>query len=843
MLTLDNALQHLNHFCASLGLGAYVSGLAQFEFIEKSPGNVTAKVMLPIAVDPALRSACSLESWRTERMARKDAAFEAFKALHSAGLVNDNLLPWQYEANEQAEKSRLPDYRPSMVQVLPSYDPWQTIIQHQHANPNVWYRTLLEVSTNGAEPMQMILLTPNLMPEIPEVSLYWNRTKRYVAKTSWLSGIVLSSEDIQSLRHITEKILTSVFHFKETTNDFLWLLAPKDTDETLAWSSSLEGEQPALKVVTQAQDHSPDCGIVTFEGRKYLLDKIVSLHDQEMADLDEPQLLVTRFPKRRDFLHPIPADQNRNEAYTRIEQVPASECTMSKLPARYSIFALLFPSILHKFEVYMTVQSLMDTILKPVSFTAEDLPMITTAVTSAATGEENNYEKLEFLGDTILKFIASIHLMANNLRWPESYLTATKGRIVSNAFLSRASLAAGLDQYIITKRFTGAKWQPRYLSQMPVDSHSERTEEKSSKVVADVIESLIGASYVIGGLPKAFTCMQVLLPLEKWNSVPEATQVLHEAAPVEIATKNLDVVEQLIGHTFEKKFLLLEALTHASYTGPHAHGSYERLEFLGDAVLDYIITKRIFQRGLSHEKMHLIRSAIVNASILAYCMVELAVPEETTNKLTMQAEVHHRALWQFLRSGSHHLVAARDSALKEHMKVREQIAASLQHDMSFPWHLLALIDAPKFLSDIVESVIGAIHVDSCGSIPACESFIGRLGIFGYVDRIMNDDVDVRHPKVRLGILAIEKDVKYVRIAKDQDEGGRSSKLYRCQVMVGGKNVGGAVEGLKRLATETIAAWRAVSELERGVDSMMEGDSDGEDVFYDAQGGVQLSLGE
>ncbi|CAO2651114.1 Nn.00g094110.m01.CDS01 [Neocucurbitaria sp. VM-36] len=847
LLTFDNAIQHLYHFCASLGSGRFITTAPQFDFLDEPPDQTIARVTLPISVDPTVRSAKSLKSWKTERMARKDAAFEAYRALYNVGLVNDNLLPSRYEVDEEAAHFQTSDYRPSVVPVLPTFDPWLSIARHHHANPHVWYRRMLEVCTSEEHPIYMVLLTPDTMPEIPELILHWNETKRYRVKSSWLPGKPLSNQEIQLLRSITWRILQSVLYVEKGTYDFLWLLAPCDQTGNISnssalidWHTSTEGEQSALEYMTEGRLVPVDWGLVTHQGQRYILKSLNVSQPQHVPSLEDVQLQVVRLPKRRDFLHPVPDSQDKNDAYTKIETLPASECTAANLPASYSIFALLLPSILYRLEVQMIADTARTTILKPVLLEPPHVPIIVTALTSSATGEEDNYERLEFLGDTILKFIASVHLMAENLNWPESFLTGKKGKIVSNAFLSRATLASGLDQFIITKRFTGAKWRARYISQILANEMPPLKEERSSKVVADVIESLIGASYVIGGLPKAYACIQTLLPTEDWTRIPDANQVLYNAAPSQDTIHGFAIVERLIGYTFTKKSLLVEALTHASYTGPNAHCSYERLEFLGDAVLDYIITTRLFNSELSHHKMHLVRSAIVTGSFLTYSMFETQVEEELTDKSTMQPEIHHRALWQFLRSGGHELIAARDIALKQHMNVREQIAAALEHGTTFPWHVLALIDAPKFLSDIVESVIGAIYVDSCGEFSACEVFVRRLGIIDNVDRILHDKIDVTHPKVRLGILAVEKDVKYVQVKDEQGDCVNDSKMYRCQVKVGGECVGGVVEGLRRLSAETIAAWKAVEILEHEADTVMS-DIEEEDTFVDAEegGGVML----
>ena len=56
--------------------------------------------------------------------------------------------------------------------------------------------------------------------------------------------------------------------------------------------------------------------------------------------------------------------------------------------------------------------------------------------------------------------------------------------------------------------------------------------------------------------------------------------------------------EQYLGIPFENKSLLLRALTHRSYLNeaPFVHADNERLEFLGDAVIDLIVAEVLYQR-------------------------------------------------------------------------------------------------------------------------------------------------------------------------------------------------------------------------------------------------------
>ncbi|MDE7348471.1 MAG: ribonuclease III, partial [Clostridia bacterium] len=48
-------------------------------------------------------------------------------------------------------------------------------------------------------------------------------------------------------------------------------------------------------------------------------------------------------------------------------------------------------------------------------------------------------------------------------------------------------------------------------------------------------------------------------------------------------------IETLIGYNFDDKSLLQRALTHPSYSHIHGGQNYQRLEFLGDSIVDFVI--------------------------------------------------------------------------------------------------------------------------------------------------------------------------------------------------------------------------------------------------------------
>ena len=54
-------------------------------------------------------------------------------------------------------------------------------------------------------------------------------------------------------------------------------------------------------------------------------------------------------------------------------------------------------------------------------------------------------------------------------------------------------------------------------------------------------------------------------------------------------------LEKSIGYTFQNKELLKNALTHTSYAYENHVASNEKLEFLGDSILEFISSKYIYQ--------------------------------------------------------------------------------------------------------------------------------------------------------------------------------------------------------------------------------------------------------
>ncbi len=74
--------------------------------------------------------------------------------------------------------------------------------------------------------------------------------------------------------------------------------------------------------------------------------------------------------------------------------------------------------------------------------------------------------------------------------------------------------------------------------------------------------------------------------------------------------ENLNKLQEEIGYNFKNVILLKTALTHTSYAYEHKVKSYERLEYLGDSILEFISSEYLFQNyeNLSEGEMTKVRA-------------------------------------------------------------------------------------------------------------------------------------------------------------------------------------------------------------------------------------------
>ena len=217
-------------------------------------------------------------------------------------------------------------------------------------------------------------------------------------------------------------------------------------------------------------------------------------------------------------------------------------------------------------------------------------------------------------------------------------------------------------------------------------------------------------------------------------------------------------LEEAIGYEFTNPDLLRAALTHRSYTSEDpAAGDYERLEFLGDAVLQLAVTERIYAGypDMPEGQMAKLRAAIVSEEVLAEVAARLGI-------------------------GSHLRVGK-----------GEEVTGGREKS--------------SILSDVVEALLGAVYLDG-GYAVAAETTLLHVG--GEIDQRAHAP-GVQDFKTRLQEALAKKGSKPdYRVS---DEGPDHDKVFHAEVLVDGRLIGAGSGGSKK-AAEQAAAEKALRVL-------------------------------
>jgi len=221
-------------------------------------------------------------------------------------------------------------------------------------------------------------------------------------------------------------------------------------------------------------------------------------------------------------------------------------------------------------------------------------------------------------------------------------------------------------------------------------------------------------------------------------------------------------LEAALGVVFSDKNLLREALTHRSYLNENPEWGVphnERLEYLGDAVLELAVSDHLFREFRDKEEGELttLRAALVNFQMLASVAHEMGLPE-----------------WIFLSKGE-----AKDTG-----RAREAI-----------------------LANTVESILGAVYLDA--GYGAAAGIIEAY-VLPHLKEVIAEALH-RDPKSTLQELAQEKMKVTPSYRVLKEEGPAHQKRFYVGVFFG-EDLMAQGEGLSKQEAETFAAKVALKEV-------------------------------
>lgn len=218
----------------------------------------------------------------------------------------------------------------------------------------------------------------------------------------------------------------------------------------------------------------------------------------------------------------------------------------------------------------------------------------------------------------------------------------------------------------------------------------------------------------------------------------------------------LEELEKRIGYQFKDKSLLKQAITHASYTNEqkiNKQTHYERLEFLGDAVLELLASKFLFETYPEKQEGQLtkMRASMVCEPSLAFCARDLE-------------------LGNFLLLGK-----------------GEESSGGRNRD--------------SIIADVMEAVLGAIFLD--GGIEEANAYVQRILLSDLENKQLFFDSKTNLQEYMQSHL--KKDFSYVLL---EESGPEHDKMFAVGVLMGDTLLGKGM-GKTKKAAEQQAAYEAL----------------------------------
>ncbi|MCJ1283293.1 Dicer-like protein 1 [Xylographa opegraphella] len=505
-----------------------------------------------------------------------------------------------------------------------------------------------------------------------------------------------------------------------------------------------------------------------------ILDYTVSLFSKSRARAtwrkDQPVLLAHRVLHRRNWLDDWSESEQNSKTISYLCPEPLKFSAVShragvskrlfsnevKLPTTVAATGYLLPAIIFRLEAYLIVLEActkLGLIVKPelaleaLTKDSDNTEEHRTEQVHFQRGMGKNYERLEFIGDCFLKMATSVSLYAQNAGDDEFESHVKRMLMICNANLFNVATQVKLYEYIRTQGFSRRTWYPEGIKLLEGKGHKKTGNEVfkhhlNDKTIADVSEALIGASLLsyndTGDMDMAVKAVTVFVSssdhaAEKWDDyyklyqLPAYQTAASTAWQVDLAVQ----VERAHSYHFRYPRLLHSAFTHPSYPcgiGRDRIPSYQRLEFLGDSLLDMVCVSYLFYRYPDRDPQWLTehKMAMVSNKFLGALSVKLGFHKHL--RLLDSSHIHQ---------------------IQEYVLEITEAYAELNVARDY-WTTTK--NPPKCLPDIVESYIGAIFVDSEFDYKEVERFFEDHVRWYFEDMSIYDTFANCHPTTFLSNL-------------------------------------------------------------------------------------------
>ncbi|KAL9326120.1 hypothetical protein ACSQ67_006765 [Phaseolus vulgaris] len=699
----------LHQYCSKLPHDEYFEPKPNFYFLDDSEG-IVCHIRLPsnapihqILGAPQL----SMEA------SKRDACLKAIEELYKIGALSDYLLPKQGDAEPEGQVSTDEDECEDAISrgelhemLVPSAFGQSWINEDKVVLLNSYYIKFCPCPEDRVYKEFGLFIMARLPMEAEklELDLHLAHGRSVMTKFVRFGVVEFDKDEIKMAENFQEMFLKISLDRFEFVSEIVNLGTAAESHTSSSTFYLL------LPVIFQEYNAMK----VDWKTVKRCLWSPIFRHPEFSIHLkypEQPLLHVKPLPNLHNLLHNRKReDAEPQELDEYLIYLPPELCELKIISFSKDIGSSisLLPSIMHRLGNLLVAIELKQMLSSSFPEAAEVSALrVLEALTTEKCQERFSLERLEVLGDAFLKFVVARHFFLMHDSLHEGDLTKRRSNAVNNSNLLKLAIRRNLQIYICDQTFDPSQFyalgrpcpiicckeikESIHFCVNSVKEQGKLTETRCNKnhhwlhnkTVADVVEALVGAFLVDSGF-KAAIAFLTWIGIQVDFKASQVVDICTASAAYIPLSADIDIpsLESKLGHQFFHKGLLLQAFVHPSYN-KLGGGCYQRLEFLGDAVLDYLIASYLFSAypKLKPGQLTDLRSLSVNNKAFACVAVDRSFDKYLLCDSNGLSEAIKKYV-EYVRRPS------TDSSIKEGPK------------------------CPKALGDLVESCVGAILLDS-----------------------------------------------------------------------------------------------------------------------------------
>lgn len=661
----------------------------------------------------------------TKREAKRAVAFMAVKRLHELNVFDDYMLPSKgsrAKVYEDADGRSVPSTKnlPDMLHVLVR-DPWVLSdkpflhIIHVDGVPTAGLLT-----GSSLPKVEMIIQdtfftmeagTPfevqewdklRMLQDYTRAGLWWCITPRNISAPISACMFPLTEGLLPDFSAIQEVVDTPFGSHDWST------IGERHYNTLLVMNGKVHGRPLLLRSIRQdltpmspPAPGSREASFPTY--REYWIQKYTRKGIEPTIPTDCPLIEIQHFPREQSSYYSAEslrgADGSQPSAPVGANSfLPVYLCRQLPMPKTiWKTFRILPILMRRATDLWRAHQAVVELSLPPI-----ELHILAEALTLPCANASFDNQRLETLGDSVLKLCTVVYIFHKFPFRHEGQLDAVRRCCVSNRTLYARAQAIGLERFLSPETQSMRVWPytvPENWDSVQVGRGRLVERSFPRRSLQECMESTLGAAFLSGGIPTALRA-GVALGLSFGGPVPWPLRYGWHVKIVKVSPLFAPLMERL-GYEFKCGDLLIEAVSHPSFQYTSLP-SYQRLEFLGDGKRIHFITV-----SRAHGT-----SALVELVVMRHLYYHF--PKATSGDLTT-------AKGRLVRNSALASLAVKKLELHKVILINNTTLstaiwsyAKLLRETSYAEIVINgwKYEPPKALGDVFESVMGAVFVDS-----------------------------------------------------------------------------------------------------------------------------------